>query len=158
MGADDRRHPPVEPACECRFLARRLGVNVNEDDGGLLAHLVDEFVDELEHGSGGMQEERAEDVDDPESLPVRGRHHGDAATGGVAGGIRRAYDALRRGEVFTDLGPSKSVVPEGDRVDAHGQDLLGEARRDADTVRCVLPVHHTGIDGELRSQRRQSLL
>ena len=61
--ADDRGDAPVEPARERGLLARRLGVDVDEDDRCLAPRLLDEVVDDLEHRGGRMEEERAEHVD-----------------------------------------------------------------------------------------------
>jgi hypothetical protein len=50
------------------------------------------------------------------------------------------------------------VVPERHHVRAGAEQLLGELRRDAGTVRDVLPVDDASVDVELLAQRREALL
>ena len=50
------------------------------------------------------------------------------------------------------------MVSEGDRVHAHGKDLVREPRRDADPVGRVLAVHDACVHLELRAQCGQALL
>ena len=48
VGADDRRHAPVEHPGDRDLLARRLGVEVDEHDVRVLPRLVDHAVEHLE--------------------------------------------------------------------------------------------------------------
>ena len=98
--ADHRGHAPVEPARERDLLARRLGVEVDDDDLRLGARLLDERVDDLERARRDVEEERAHQVDDGDRRPVARRGDGEAAARAAprakfAGRI----DALRRVEV-----------------------------------------------------------
>ena len=123
----------------------------------LAPRLLHELVDHLEHRGRRVEEEGAEHVDHAEPTAVRRRHHGDSAARSRTGRVRRAHDPIRRVEVGADLGSPERVVPERDRIDAHPEELVGEARRDADAVRGVLSVHDAGVDLELRPHRLQAL-
>ena len=105
-----------------------------------------------------MEEQRAEDVDHRQSAAVRRRDDGEAASRRSARRVRRADDAIGRLEVRADLGPPERVVAERDRVGAHAEELIGEARRDPDAVRGVLAVHDARVDLELAPYRLQALL
>ena len=128
-------------------------------DLALLARLLDELVDELEHRDRRLQEERAEHVDHGDGRPVAaagapsGPRPG-AAAEKFAGRITRS----ELGEVGLDLGAPPGVVAERDHVGAGGEQPLGELRRDPDAVGRVLAVHDAEADAELLAQRRQPLL
>jgi len=55
--ADDGSHATVEPAGKCGLLARRLRVDVHQDDRGLCPRLLDEFLDDFEHRGRRVEEE-----------------------------------------------------------------------------------------------------
>ena len=68
--AEHGGHAAVEPVRERDLLARRLGVDVDDDDRRPLPRLVDELVDELQHARRRLEEERAEHVDHRHRRPV----------------------------------------------------------------------------------------
>jgi len=154
----DRGHAPVEPAGERDLLARRLRVDVDEDEPGLGGRGGDELVDHLEHRGRGLQEQRAEDVDHGEAHAARGRDDHEAAAGRRARDVRRAHHAVGACEVLADLRPPERVVAQRDRVRARGEEPSGEPRRDPDPVGDILPVHDAGVDAELLPQAGQPLL
>ena len=155
MRPDHDGDPSVQPARHRGLLAGRLRVHVDEHDRRLAPSLLDELVDHLEHGGRRVEEEGSEYVDDAEATAARGRDDDHAAPRRVAGRVRGSHDSVRRLQVRTDLGASKRVVSERDRVGAEPEDLVGEARRDADPVREVLAVDDARVDSELRAQRAQ---
>ena len=53
--SDHRRHATVEPSGERHLLTRRLGMDVDQDDGSRGPGFVHERVDELPHASGGLE-------------------------------------------------------------------------------------------------------
>jgi len=55
--ADHCGDAPVEPARQRHFLARRLGVEVDDDDRRLSAGVLDELVDDLERRLGDLEEQ-----------------------------------------------------------------------------------------------------
>ena len=128
MRADDRRDAAVEPAGERDLLARRLGVNVDEDHRRLLPCLLDELVDHLEHRDGGREEERAHHVDHSDLRPVLGGGHRQPAAGRELGEVRGPDHPLGVGEVGVDLGTPPGVVAERDHVCTRGKDPRGEFR------------------------------
>ena len=105
-----------------------------------------------------MEEEGAEHVDHSQLLAARGRHDGGSPSGSVARGVRGPDHAIGRFEVRADLAAAESVVSERDRVDAHSEDLVREARCDADAVGGVLAVHDAGVDLELGAQAGEAPL
>jgi len=156
--ADDGRHSTVQPARERDLLAGRLGVDVDEDRRRVLASGRHELVDHLEHGDGGVQEERPEHVHDAQAGPVRRRDDGQAAPGGRARRVRRADDAVRSVEIGADLRAPKGVVAERDGVCARGEQPVRETWRDPDPVGRVLPVHDADVDTELVAERCEAIL
>ena len=72
--------------------------------------------------------------------------------------IRRADHAPARREVAADPVPAICVVPECDDIGARGKQAFGELRRDARTVRDVLPVDDARVGVELVAQLRKTLL
>jgi len=139
----------VQPARERDLLAGRLGVHVDEDERGLPNGGIDEPVDDLEHRGRGMEKERSEHVDDRESGSVRRRNDREPAARRRRRCVRGTHDALRALEVRTDLRPPEGVVPQRDRIHAHSEELVGEARGDSDAVRGVFAVHDADVDCEL---------
>jgi hypothetical protein len=105
-----------------------------------------------------VEEEGAEDVDHGQARAVRARDDPEAAPGCERGRVRRSQDAVGRVEVGGDLGPAERVVAEGDRVDSGREQAVGQAGRDPDPVRDVLPVRDADVDPEVCAQRRQALL
>ncbi len=140
------------------LLARRLRVDVDEHHRRLLPRLLHELVDHLEHRRRRVQEERAENVDHGEAGAVRGGDDHEPASRSRTRRVRRTDDAIGCLEVRADLGPPKRVVAERDRIDAHAEELVGEARRDPDAVRGVLAVDHARVDLVLAPNRLQALL
>ena len=104
----------------------------------------------------GMEEERAEDVDDREAGAVRRRDDRETPPGRGGRRVRGPHDAIGGVEVGADLGAPEGMVAERDRVGAHREELIGETRRDSDAVGRVLSVHDADVDLELGPQRLQS--
>ncbi len=71
----------VEHARDGDLLARRLGVEVDEDDGCPAARLLDEPVEHLERAHGHLEEELPEDVADGHRRAVGRLDDGQAAPG-----------------------------------------------------------------------------
>ena len=73
--ADHRGHASVQQAGHRDLLARRLGVEVDEDDRRRAARLLDQVVDDLERAVRRREEEPAEQVEDGDRRAVGGRLH-----------------------------------------------------------------------------------
>ena len=76
MHADHRGDQAVEPSGERDLLARRLGMEVDDDDRRRRPRLLDERVDHLPRGDGRGQKELAEQVDDGDGAAVSRLDHG----------------------------------------------------------------------------------
>ena len=138
--AEHGRHASVEPARECDLLARRLGVDVDDDDRACAPRLLDELVHELPRARAGSRKSEPMRLITATGVPSRRRRDREPAPGRAGAEVRGPDDPLGGREVRRDLGPPPGVVAERDRVRSVREQLLGEARRDADPVRRVLPV------------------
>ena len=155
---EHRGHPAVEPGGERDLLARRLGMDVDDDHGRRLARLLDQPVDDLPHAVRGIEEERPEKIDDRDGGAVAGLDDREPAAGRRALEVRGADDRRRRREVGADLLAPPRVVAERERVRARGEEPFGEPRRDPDAVRDVLAVDDAGVDVEALAQAGQQRL
>jgi len=156
--SDDRCHPAVEPPSKGDLLTSRLCVDVHEDERRLADRLVDEVVDDLEHGGCRIQEERPEDVDDREPGAVGCGNDCQAPSRSVLRRVCGTDDSVRSFDIGADLRSPERVVPERDCIRPCGQEAVREARRDADPVGGVLAVHDADVDLEVGAQRRQKRL
>ena len=80
VGADDRGRPPVEQPRERDLLARRLGVEVDDDERRLLPRAVDEVLGDEEWMHLRVHEEPTLEVDDRDRRAIGGGPHRRAAT------------------------------------------------------------------------------
>ena len=153
MRADHRGHAAVEPSRHGDLLARRLGVEVDDDRLRLLTRLGNERVDLLERIDRRVEEERADHVDHGDAVD-----HGEPASGRVARHVRRPDHPLALLEVRADPVAPPNVVPERDHVGSRGEQLVGELRRDPRPVGDVLAVQDAEVRAELCAQPVQPLL
>ena len=137
---EHRRHAAVEPAGERDLLARRLRVEVDDDERALGAGLLDEVVDHLEEAGSHVEEERAEQVDHRDRRAVGRRRDRERPAGRAGGDVRRPDHAFRGSEVRADVVARPDVVAERDHVGAGREQLVGELRRDPAPVGRVLAV------------------
>jgi hypothetical protein len=156
--AEDGGDPAVEHARERDLLARRLRVEVDQDDRRPRPGLVDELVDDAEGMDRRGEEERALEVEDGHlgsvlRLPEREPGAGDP---GVAE-VRGARDARARLEHRDEVAVPPDVVACRDHVGARGEELLGELGGEADAVRGVLAVDDAEVDPELVPELGQPL-
>ena len=100
---EDGRHASVEPAGERDLLARRLGVEVDEDDRRLARAPPRRARRPPRTGRGGVEEELAEQVDDGDRRAVAGRRDREAAARRVPGQFAGPHDAVGVREVGRDL-------------------------------------------------------
>jgi len=156
--ADDRGDAAVEPRGERNLLARRLGVEVDDDDRSCGARLVDEHVDDLPRRDGCVEEELPEQVEDGDADTVACLHHGEAAAWSLGARVRRPDHALAPGEVGGDPAPPVGVVAERDYVRPRSKELVGELPRDAGAVGGVLAVDDREVGLVALAQRREVLL
>ncbi len=154
----DRGHASVQPPGHRDLLARRLGVEVEEDDLRATARLLDELVHDLERALGRREEQPAEQVEDSDRRAVDGRLHCHPCAGRLARQVRRADHALGLGEVRGNLHPPPDVIAERDHVGACGENSIRELRGQSGPVGRVLAVHDAEIDLELLLQAREPLL
>ena len=156
--ADHGRHATVEIARHGDLLARRLGVEVDEDHLRRRRGLLHQLVDELERARGDLQKERAHQVHDRDRLAAARRDHDEAAPRRVPRHVGRSRDPLGARQPLDELPPTPGVVAECDRVGARTEKLLGETGSQPDAVSGVFPVYDAEIDVELLAQRAQPLL
>jgi len=133
-------------------------VDVHDHDGRPRARLGDQVVDDLPHRVGGVEEERAEQVQHGDRRPVPGLDHRQPVAGRRRLEVGGAHDRRRGGEVRPDLLPPPRVVAERERVRARREQPLRQPRRDPDAVRDVLPVDYADVDLETLAQPRQQAL
>ena len=156
--SDDRGHLAVEPPCHRHLLTRRFGVHVDDDHGRAHACFVDQVVDHFERADRWTDEERADEVRHRNFGPVCRRHEGQPSSRCAPGEVRRSDHALALLQVGNDLAAAPDVVAERDRIDAGGQHLVRELRRDPHAVREILAVQDAEVDVQLLPQRGQSFL
>ena len=153
--ADDRGDATVEPARDRDLLARRLGVEVDDDHTRAALRLVDERIDDLERRVRNLlEEEDPEEVHDGHGRAVARRENPETAARRPAVQVRGPEDALGLGEIGAELRAPPDVVPERHDVGAGGEQPLGQARRDTRPVGRVLAVHDAKVDAELVAKRR----
>jgi len=92
MRAEHRRDAPVEPRGERDLLARRLGVDVDENHGRRCTSLLHEVVDDLPHAARRLEVERSEDVDDRDRRAVAGLDDRRSAAGRCVVEVRGSDD------------------------------------------------------------------
>ena len=128
MGAGDRRDPPVEVVAHRQLLPCRLGVEVDDREGGGV--FPDNPVDRLEGvvqrvkvddaKEAHNQHRKAPPVQQEPPLPI-----------GAAGEVGRAEEVRVIGEVVVDLPALEGVVAAGDDVDPAVEEVPGRDREDA---------------------------
>jgi len=137
--AHDGTDAPVEVPAERDLLARRLGVEVDEHVVDAAVQLAERRVDVREGGSAGTQEQVAAEVHDAEPQTVV-LDDADAVPGLAAQVVVGPQDRLVAIEVAEDLTAVIGVVAQRDDVDARGEQLVCDLRRDAEAARRVLAV------------------
>ena len=153
VGAEDGGDPAVEVVRERDLLARRLGVEVDDDHRRLAARLLDELVGGDERALERVEREHPEQVDhrdavvDGEPAARRARRH-----------VRRPQHAIGAGEVRREALLPPGPVAERDHVGAGGEELLGDLRGDAAPGGGVLPVDDAEVGPELLAQAGQQLV
>jgi hypothetical protein len=133
-------------------------VEVEEHDRCLTPGLVDELVDELERGDGGLEEEIAEQVEHGHARPLAGGCDREASSRGPGREVRRPNHSVGAGEVGHDLAPPPDVVAEREHVDSRAEEPVRELRRDPDAVGRVLGVGDDEVEVELLAQALEPLL
>jgi len=141
VGADDGRDAAVEVPAQADLLAGRLGVHVDEDVVDLALEAAEDRVDLDERRAAGAEVEVPREVDDPEAHTVA-LHDGEAVARLRAEVVGRPQDPLLVVEVRVDLLAVIGVVTERDDVDARGEELVGDLRRDPEAAGDVLAVDH----------------
>ena len=121
---------PSSHFAERDLLAGRLGVDVDEDDLRLAPRLLDEPVDDLPHAHGTSMKSEPITLITATRVPSRAATTARPCPGSEEREVRRAYHAVGAREVRHDLDPAPRVVAERDRVDAGGEEPVGELRRD----------------------------
>ncbi len=131
VGAEDRRHGAVEHLRQRDLLARRLGVEVDDDDLRLAPRLGDERLGDLERVRGRRQRQLAEQVDDGDRRAVGRRRDAEPPAGRLRGHVRRPDHALGLRQVAAEVALAPGPVPERDHVGARGEQPLGQPRASA---------------------------
>ena len=155
---EHRCDPPVEPRSERDLLARRLGMDVDHNDGRRCRGLLDEVVDDLPHAVRRLEEERAERLTTATGVPLRAVDHGQPAPRRIRLEVGRPDNGGRRRQIGPDLVASPRVIAERHRVRARSEEPFGESWRDPDPVRDVLAVDDADVDVEALPQARDELL
>jgi hypothetical protein len=156
--AEDGGRPAVEVDRHRDLLARRLTVEVEQEDRRLPQGLLHERVHHLERPHRRGHEQVAEQIEDRDPRPVAGPGHGPTASRRGGREVGGPNDAVRSGEIGRDLLPAPDVVAERDHVDARFEQPAGELRRDPDPVGRVLAVGDDEVEVELVAQPGQQLL
>jgi hypothetical protein len=133
-------------------------VDIDDDDRRLPPGVLDEVVEDLERGDRRIEVQVPEDVGDRDVRSVRGRCDGEGATRGLRREVGGPDYSLGPFEVRDDLPPAEDMVAERDDVRAGLEQPVGDLRRDADAVRCVLAVENAEVDRELFTQPGEPLL
>ena len=151
--SEHRRDAAVEVARERDLLARRLGVEVDDDDGRRAPRLLDEAVGGEERALERIEREDPEQVDHRDTVV-----HREAAAGRPRRHVRGSQDAVGAREVRREVLLPPGPVAERHDVGAAREQLVGELRGDAASGRCVLAVDDAEVDAELLAERRQAHL
>ena len=136
--SEDRGHPSVKGSSEGDLLARRLGVEVDEDDLGGGIRLGDQLVHNLERVDGDLEKERAHQVHHRHGRSVVGLGHREAAAGGDARHVSRTDHTVTALEVGCDLATPPGVVSERDHICPGCEEPIGELRRQSGAVGGIL--------------------
>ena len=132
VGADDRAHAAVEIPARARPSRSSPRRGSRRARGRTRpVELAERDVDVGERRAPGAQEEVAAEVHDAEPHAAGALHDADAVAGLAAQVVVGPQDRLVRVEVGEDLAPVVGVVAERDDVDAGGEQLVGDLRRDA---------------------------
>jgi len=137
--AHDGGHAAVEMPAQRDLLACGLGVEVDEHVVRATLELAEGGVDLRERRPSGAQEDVAAEVDDaePDALAV---HDTGAVSRLVSQVVVGAQDLDVVVEIAVDLLAVIGVVAERNDVDAGGEELVGDLRRDPQPPGCVLAV------------------
>ena len=155
--ADDGRRAPVDEIAERLLLARRLGVEVDDDRVGpvLQPARADLGVDRAERAVELGHEDAAHGVDDQHLGAGRGLEHGGAAPRrafGIVDGTDEPLVALDENERLLLI---EGVVAQRDDVGAGLQQIHEDRFRDAEAARRVLAVDDDEVEGEAPAQAGQ---
>ena len=140
------------------LLARRLGVEVDDDNRRRGACLVDERVDHLPRRDRGRQEELAQQIDHGDDDAVARLDDRHPVSGRFGSGVRGPDHALAGREVGGDAAATVGVVAERDDVGAGGEQLVGELAGDAGSVGGVLSVDDREVGVVALAEAREVLL
>jgi hypothetical protein len=158
MGSEDSRHAAVKPARQRDLLARRLCMEVDEDDLRIPLRLGDEVVHDLKESDRRAQEERAEQADHGDGRAALRNHDDEPATRCVPGQVGGPGDTVGLLQVRNELLTAPDVVSERDRVGPRGEYPFRKLRRQARAVGGVLRIDDADICAKLVPQLWQPLL
>jgi hypothetical protein len=153
--AHDGGHAAIQVPAHSDLLGGRLGVHVDEDVLDLV-ELSKRDLDLREGRAASPQVEVSAEVDHTQAYAVV-LDHTDASAGLAAQEVGRTHDRLARVQVRVDLAAVIRVVAQRDRVDAGGEHLLGDLRRDAQATGGVLAVDDDECGLVALAQRRQAV-
>ena len=126
--------------------------------GAARARLLDERVDHLPRRDRRVEEELAEEIEHRDAHAVPRLDDGHPVARRQRALVRGTDDAVARREVAADAAAAVRVVAERHDVGAGGEELVGELRRDPDSVGDVLAVDDREVGVVALPQRRQVLL
>ena len=154
MRPDHGRDAPVEVPAHRLLLRRRLGVHVDDDEGGRRPHPGHLLVRPDERAVDGGEEHAALNVEHADLIgPRLDDHRADARRArGVVGG---AQEQVLLDDVLDDLLAVPDVVPRGHHVDAAVQEAAGQGRRHPEPGCRVLDVDDHEVSVELRPEAGQ---
>ena len=159
VGADDEADAAVDEMAERLFLARRLGMEI--DDRCVAAgakRAGGEFpLDALEWVVERVHEHAAHQVDDQHLRSARGLEQVGAAPGRAGGVVGRADQARLALDEHKSLALVERVVAERDRVGAGAEELLADRLGDAKAAGGVLAINDDEIEPPVGAQFRQAV-
>ena len=156
--ADDAAHPAVEIDPQRLLLARRLGVEVDEDDLDLLVEVGQEAVGDAERRIEVLHEDLALEIDRRHLDPRRRLADVEPAPRGALRVVRRPQQPRLVHQQSRTSFLSQTWLPVVKAVDRQLVELGQDLRRHAEAAGHVLDVDHDVVDPVLVDQLRQQAL
>ena len=140
MRADDGGNFPIEEPAERDFLARRLGMRVDENDRRLCAHLLDCGLDRAKGIFQNRLHERAPLDDGHAHFSFRGFEDDQAVSRRARGIVHRAQQTRLRVNESEDVLLVPDMIARRDDGSSGAQQIDGNLRRDPAATRRVFPA------------------
>ena len=146
VGAHNGGDPPIEIPAESDLLAGSFGVNIDENEGHVRGKLGEFRVSLLERVIVGRQENAALDVQNGVFHAIFGHADVQAGAGITLGEIGGANQSRLVRDELVNLLAIPTVVAAGNHFNSALQQLLGDARGDAEARSGIFAISDDQVD------------